>query len=123
MRVVEYHEPGQDGIPIGLFIYDLSEDEVLWRFVDDLRHIVDEFDRIYLQEFVAHLASFAFKHDGVEVFRILDESLSGVLRIGFEATMESADPERELENLFVKHVSQGRPYESASGSVGGSIIC
>jgi hypothetical protein len=84
IRVLDYHPPGGKPRSIGVLAYCPQTDS-LHVFFRNLDHIVDECDREYLQEMSATITNLSAEMDRSTLFAMLDQSLSNLIRIGYQA--------------------------------------
>jgi SOS-response transcriptional repressor LexA len=110
--IVSLALPGHPLTPVGIFLFDPSTNDLQIKLRQDWDALgADEDD----QEYLACLADdfqLRIREMGAEAFLLsLEDSLSGLLRIGDREAVAVANPSRTLQRLFDAHVdAQVRPY-------------
>jgi hypothetical protein len=90
VRILDYCPPAGKPQSIGVLAYCAATDalHVVFRDID---YISNSFDREYLQALSTHIASLSYELGPAKTFSMLDESLSNLLRISYEADVEVAE--------------------------------
>jgi hypothetical protein len=84
VRILDYCPPAGKPQFIGVLAYCAATDalHVVFRDIDYIRN---SFDREYLQALSTHIANLSYELGPAKTFSMLDESLSNLLRISYEA--------------------------------------
>jgi hypothetical protein len=102
--VLFYVPPGCEPIPIGVLIYDTTNNDLFARLHDNWDFVAAE-DQDYLSLLTDHVAAMVRELGGRQLLEYFENTLSNVLRISDRRTVAGTDPRAVMDAMYEQLVA------------------
>ena len=117
-RSLRFAGPGRPVRNVGILLYDPHANRLCWRVRTDWQDIADADDAEILADLSRYLQEQVERMGAEEFLRVIEDTLSNVLRLSERRTVQMADFQVTADALFDLHVVQTATCENRPSGLG-----